>query len=426
MVDTSTLVIGLLVGIVTIGIASEILFHKFKVPEPIVLLSIGVLIQYSNIIPGQLNTLAYLRSIAPIIGTIVLGLVLLDAGLSMRAYDMLIRSPKVMMLALLAPITTAIVFSGLMYFIFGWPLIYGAVFGSLLGSTTGEVIVPLLRSINTDEGTSNTLILDCVYNSVTTIVVFQILLGFASSSSLNFAVAAGSVASEFLFGAVVGVLAGFAWTIVALKRIHEHQYLITMAAAFAVYLGSQAIGGNGFLSLLLFGMVIGNFNESYRKVLGTAVYGSIMGNLSKELGNVLKISDDTSVTKLRTAQKEITFVSKVFFFVFLGLISEIFAKYIIFGVLFAFLLFGLKYIDVKALRMKENTKLIALVGPRGITPIILATEFATATSNQSIVTPMISMTFVIIFTTIAASVIFGVVFSSGNKRKEAIPISTGA
>ena len=426
MVDTSTLVIGLLVGIVTIGIASEILFHKFKVPEPIVLLSIGVLIQYSNIIPGQLNTLAYLRSIAPIIGTIVLGLVLLDAGLSMRAYDMLIRSPKVMMLALLAPITTAIVFSGLMYFIFGWPLIYGAVFGSLLGSTTGEVIVPLLRSINTDEGTSNTLILDCVYNSVTTIVVFQILLGFASSSSLNFAVAAGSVASEFLFGAVVGVLAGFAWTIVALKRIHEHQYLITMAAAFAVYLGSQAIGGNGFLSLLLFGMVIGNFNESYRKVLGTAVYGSIMGNLSKELGNVLKISDDTSVTKLRTAQKEITFVSKVFFFVFLGLISEIFAKYIIFGVLFAFLLFGLKYIDVKALRMKENTKLIALVGPRGITPIILATEFATATSNQSIVTPMISMTFVIIFTTIAASVIFGVVFSSGNKRKEAIPISTDA
>ena len=187
MVDESTLIISLLVSIVALGIISEIMFHKFRIPEPIVLLTLGLLIQYSGIIPGGQGTLDYLRAIAPILGTIVLGLVLLDAGLGMRAYDMLVRSPKVLALALLEPITTALGFSAIMYLAFGWPLIYGAIFGALLATTTGEVIVPLLRSIKTDEGTENTLILDSVYNSVTTIVIFQVLFDFVSSpTSLSF------------------------------------------------------------------------------------------------------------------------------------------------------------------------------------------------------------------------------------------------
>ncbi|MHB1907469.1 MAG: cation:proton antiporter domain-containing protein [Nitrososphaerales archaeon] len=428
MVDESTLIISLLVSIVALGIISEIMFHKFRIPEPIVLLTLGLLIQYSGIIPGGQGTLDYLRSIAPILGTIVLGLVLLDAGLGMRAYDMLVRSPKVLALALLEPITTALGFSAIMYLAFGWPLIYGAIFGALLATTTGEVIVPLLRSIKTDEGTENTLILDSVYNSVTTIVIFQVLFDFVSSpTSLSFSSSLASVASAFVFGAIVGVLAGFAWTLIALKRIKEHQYLITMAAAFAVYLGSQAIGGNGLLSILLFGMVIGNFNESYRKVLGTVVHGTVMGTLSNELGNVLKISDDDSVKNLRNTQKEITFISKVFFFVFLGLIFVFEGKWLIFGVIFAFLLFALKYLDVKIVRPNANHKVVALVGPRGITPIILSAEFAAwaqASKSSSFQTfiaePLLSMTFVIIFTTIAAAVLFAVVFAQD--KKVAIPV----
>ena len=164
MIDEATIAIGLLVGIIFFGIASELLFEKFRIPEQIILLLIGVAVRYANLIPNESSTLAYLDSIAPTLGTMVLGLVLLDAGLGMRAYDMLVRSPRVLLLALLEPITTALGFSTVMYFAFGWPPIYGAIFGALLASTTG-VVIPLLRSVKTDEATANTLILDCVYNS---------------------------------------------------------------------------------------------------------------------------------------------------------------------------------------------------------------------------------------------------------------------
>jgi cell volume regulation protein A len=425
MVDVSVIALGLLVGVVFLGVVSEILFHKFRIPEQIILLLAGVLIQYVGIISS--TTHSYLTQVAPILGTIVLGLILLDAGLSMRAYDMLVRSSRVLLLALLEPITTAACFAFIMHFAFGWNLIYGAIFGALLGSTTGEVIVTLLRSVKTDETTENILVLDCVYNSVTTIVIFQIVYGFATSPhSVSLPLAIGAIASQFVFAIVIGVAGGFAWALFALKRIHDHQYLITIAAAFAVYLGSQVLGGNGLLSILLFGIIIGNYVESYRKLLGSLLHGVILGKLGSEIKEALQISQDSSVKSLRNAQKEITFVSKVFFFVYLGILFKFDSRFVLFGVVFSFLLFGLKFLDLKALRLKNvNSKFLSLVGPRGITPIILSEEFyAWAKANQSpsfvnsIGEPILSMTFVIIFTTIIASVIFAVLLTGGGAQNE--------
>ena len=69
MIDEATIAIGLLVGIIFFGIASELLFEKFRIPEQIILLLIGVAVRYANLIPNESSTLAYLDSIAPTLGT---------------------------------------------------------------------------------------------------------------------------------------------------------------------------------------------------------------------------------------------------------------------------------------------------------------------------------------------------------------------
>ncbi len=423
--DTTTLVISLLVGVIVLGVIAEILFQKFKIPEQIVLLLFGVIIQFSNLIPDKAATLPILNSVAPIMGTVVLSLIILDAGLEMKAYDMLVRSPKVLALSALEPVVSGLGFSAIMYFAFGWPPLYGAIFGVLFGTTTGEVVVPLLRSVRVDEVTQDTLILNCVYNSVTAIVAFQILFPVATSSSLNIGSIISGAVLSFLVGIIVGVLSGFVWALLALKRISKHQYLITIGAAFAVYLASEILGGNGLLSILLFAIVIGNYNNRYRRLLSSSLYGIMLGRLGDELQKVLKISNERMVENLRNAQKEITFILKVFFFVYLGLLFRYDGSYLVAGILLSFALLGFKYLDLKALKVKGNLRLMSLIGPRGITPIILAeTFYVSATSSsapsfaQTIAGPMLSMTFIIIFATIIIAVVSSVIFSGGTSISE--------
>ena len=425
--DQSILVLGLLVGVIVLAVIAEVLFHKFKVPEQIILLLIGVTIQYTGLISK--TTESYLTQVAPILGTFVLGLIILDAGLGMKAYDILVRSPKTLAIASLEPIIEAAVFSVIMHYLLAWPWIYGAMLGALLSTTTNEVIVPLVRGSSLDEDTQNTLILTAAYNSVTAIVAFEVIFGIAQSASVNLGVDISNLILAFLSGIVIGLVFGFAWVFIALRRIRNHQYLITMAAAFGAYIVSQSLGGNGILSILLFGIVIGNYNESYRKVVSAVLYGTILGKLGEELKRVLKISNDEGVDNLRKTQKEITFVAKTFFFVFLGMIFAFSFRGVIIGVILSFVLVAIEFLNVNIVRPEANRKYLALIAPRGITPIILATTFyayANSLANapvpstyllDAIARPMNSIVFTIIFGTIAIAVLSLASLTGGKKEK---------
>jgi potassium/hydrogen antiporter len=431
---SSILVLGLLVGIIAIAVFAELLFHKLKIPEQIILLAIGLVIQYTGIISS--TTHGYLVEIAPILGTFVLGLILLDAGFGMKAYDMLVRSPKVFVLSSLEPIVEGTALAIIMHYLLGWPWIYGALLGTLLASTTPEVIVPLVRGSLIDEGTQNTIILDSTYNGVTSIIAFEALFGIAQSSNLNLGAAVSGLVLAFLVGIVIGVVCGFAWVLFALKRITSHLYLITMAAAFGVYIASQLLGGNGFLSIILFGMVIGNYHESYRKVVSGVLYGTILGRLNEELKKVLRISNDSTVQSLRASQKEITFITKTFFFVYLGILVSFTTTAILIGIGLSFVLIGLEFLCVNASRVEANKKILSWVVPRGISPIILASTFYnyanTLATNpvpstfllNNIAKPISSITFTVILTTIIVAVVSAVLLTGGRKR-ETIPLGAG-
>ena len=415
--DQTTLIIGVFVGVVALALISEIAFEKFRIPEQIILMLIGVILAHASIVSGA--TIDSIVSIAPTLGTFVLGLIILDAGLGMKAYDMLIRSPRVLGLAALEPIVGATVLAFLMHFVLGWPLIYGAIFGSLLGSLTPDVMVPLLRNMHIEEGQQNSMILDSVYDVVTSIIVFEALFGIATSSSVNLGGAISELALAFLVGMAIGLLGGFAWVLGALKRVKEHQYLTTLGAAFAVFLVSQLLGGNGFLSILIFGLIIGNYNESYRRVLGGIVYGAMLGRVSEELKKVLRISNHKTVESLRAAQKEITFITKAFFFVYLGLIFKATAYTVALGIVISFVLLGVEFFNVNIIRLQGDKRLYTLIEPRGISPIILSEivyAYASSASGtpyllNTIAQPLVSMTFVVIFTTIIIAVISGVILT---------------
>jgi cell volume regulation protein A len=434
-VDPSILVLGLLVGIIAIAVFAEVLFHKLKIPEQIILLIIGLVIQYTGII--STSTHSYLVQIAPILGTFVLGLILLDAGFGMKAYDMLVRSPKIFALASLEPVVEGTALAIIMHYLLGWPWIYGAMLGTLLASTTPEVIVPLVRGSLMDEGTQNSIILDSTYNGVTSIVAFEALFGIAQSSNLNLDAAVSGLVLAFLVGIIIGIVCGFVWVFVVLKRITSHLYLITMAAAFGVYILSQVLGGNGFLSIILFGMVIGNYQASYRKVVSGVLTGTILGKLNEELKKVLRVSNDTTVQSLRASQKEITFITKTFFFVYLGILVSFTTTAILIGIGLSFVLIALEFLCVKASRVEANNKILSFVVPRGISPIILASTFYnyanTLATNpvapstyllNSVAKPMSSITFTIILTTIIVAVV-SAVFLTGGRKREAIPIGVG-
>jgi cell volume regulation protein A len=422
-------VLGLLSGIIVLAVIAEVLFHKLRIPEQIILLLFGVAIGYAGVISG--TTHSYLLQVAPVLGTFVLGLILLDAGFGMKAYDILIRSPRIFAVASLDPIIQSVALSVIMHFLLGWPWLYGAMFGSLIASTTPEVLVPLVRAAGLDEATQNTIILGSAYNGVTSIILFEALFGIAQSSSVNLGAAVSGLVLAFLVGIAIGLISGLAWALVALKRITDHQYVITMAAAFGVYVGSELLGGNGFLSILVFAIMIGNYNESYRKVLSSVVYGVILGRVSERLRRSLRISNDSSVESLRRSQKEITFVAKTFFFIYLGILFNFTLSSVVIGVALSFMLVGLEYVSVNIVRLEANTKLLSFLVPRGISPVILVLTFYAYASNQLATAPspaaafinriaqqMNSITFTIIFSTIIIAVVSAVLLTGGKSARQ--------
>jgi cell volume regulation protein A len=358
MADT-VFIFSIVAAVIVVGFAGELFFRKTGIPAFVFLILMGILI---GPVLGLLSRTSLLPSLG-VFAELTLLMVLFYGGMDTQLGAALKGGGRALLQVAIYVIGSTIAIAALVSFFLGWDLISSLIFASMVGGeTTAAVVIPLSRSLKLPEVTVAFLTLESAMNSIFSIILFFAFVGVYQTGAANWFGALQTVASNFSVGIVLGAVVSVGWVLI-LNRFKERKYtyVLTLGFVFATYVASARLGGSGELSVLIFGIVLGN-------------YGLLNGFLNWHL------SMDVLQRKLGLFQEEISFLMETLFFVFLGLTFQIASSQISanlaigVGVLVVLLLFrtASTAISTKGSDLQQSRRAIILMCAQGLVPATLA------------------------------------------------------
>ena len=274
------------------------------------------------------------------------------------------------------------------HFALGWKWIESLLMGSVISSTDAASVFNILRTRNIGLKNNTAPLLEIESGSndpcsnILTIVMLSLLSGGASAGQV-----AWMVVAQFLFGALAGLLIaqGAAWV---LKRYNlssgGFDSMFMLAVALLAYAVPSVIGGNGYLSTYIVGIVLGNLEFRGRKTL-VGFFDGVTSLMQIAIFFVLGLM--VSHRALLSA-----FVPAMLIFVFLTLVARPLAV----GSILA------PIRDKTTLKRRYPFKqcgLISFVGLRGASSIVFA--IMTITQGAALEHDIFSVVFVIVLVSIS-------------------------
>jgi cell volume regulation protein A len=374
--------------IIILGFLGEEFFNRTSIPDSILLLLFGVLLGPIF----QLFAHEELLAITPYFAALALIIILFDGGLNMDIREAVKNSPRALVLAITGWIINVLVTAVFCKVFLGWRLLNGLLLGSIVGGGSSIIVIALIRKLKVSEKIETVLSLESILTDVLCTVgaftMINILVSISSeeavSSGVDLYSAIGSVGAAFGVGILVGLSLGVAW-IVILERIKgkPNAYMLTLAMLFLTFVVATNLEGNGALSALFFGLIIGNSRH-----------------IAKRLKFRTTISIDNSV---RDFHSQISFLIRSFFFVFTGLLFSLSSfTSVLFGLLLSVTFLGIRFVVVKMASVKSELgdygTLMTVMFPRGLAAAVLASIPLTSGVPGSQFFPEIA--FIVILTTI--------------------------
>ena len=357
MVDLVPLALIISALIIVIGFLGNYLFEKKGIPDMLFLIALGMIV---GPVLHIFDTNA-IQGFAPFISALALVFILFDGGMGLGIRQVLSHSPRAVLLALLGFLFSVFVVALFMILLFGMPLSYGLLFGSIFGGSSSIVVISLASKIKISERGSTTLILESATTDILCIVVSLAIIGAIMTGHTDFASIGAGISGKFLIGAGIGVALGILGLFI-LRRVSylPFSYMLTLAIALFAYAISETVGGSGALSALLFGLMLGN---------ETAIFKL----LRRKTTTNLAVDDG-----LKRFKSEIAFFIRTFFFVFLGIIVTISnVNFIFLGIALSILLlivrYGAVYLTTLKSELKNERPILTFVLTRGLAAAVLAT-----------------------------------------------------
>ncbi|EQD50485.1 Cation/H+ exchanger, partial [mine drainage metagenome] len=258
LVFASTTVDLLLLGaVLLISFASDLLTERFRFPDVLWLIALGFLAGplFHLIPPGPILTLA------PLVGTAALVIILYDAGLDMNAR--LVR-PFAGSAVLFALSGWAIAF-GLLFGVSLWLFAPGQVdlsliFAVALACTSGAVIIPIASRLIEEPRLRAYVHLDGAIEDTLSIVGLSVVLTVLATVPVQFG---NSVALSVLLPLPVALGIGLVGAFLAhqfLDRWQDRPFALIalLGILFVVYAVAEAVGGTGIFAVLVLGIFIAN------------------------------------------------------------------------------------------------------------------------------------------------------------------------
>lgn len=251
----------ILVGaiLLLVGILSSKLSTRVGLPVLVLFIAVGMLAGEDGI--GRIEFDNYV--LAHGIGTLALAVILFDGGLRTPVPSIRLAWKPAFLLATVGVALTAAVTGWAASWMLGLPILYGLLLGSIVSSTDAAAVFSILRSggMHLRRRLNSTLEIESGSNDpmavLLTLGLVQLIMGTQQSS-------AGLVVffiQQLVLGAVAGLVIG-KLSVMLINRIHlgaAGLYPVLAAVCGLLAYGAAAIiGGNGFLSVYIAGIILGN------------------------------------------------------------------------------------------------------------------------------------------------------------------------
>jgi NhaP-type Na+/H+ or K+/H+ antiporter len=377
-------------GIIIFGFISEHFFKVTGVPSFLFLIFIGVLLgPVTNVFPR-----ASLTSALAIFAELTLLIVLFYGGMDTDIASVRAGGGRAFLQVLLYVIPSMVVISIVANLFFHLDFILALIFASMVGGeTTAAVIVPLSRSLKLSDSVVTFLTFESAMNSIFSIILFFTLVGAYNTGVANIGQAITTIISTFSIGIVAGLLFSILWIyMLGYFRRDRYTYVFTMGLIFLTYSLSEIVGGSGLLSVLIFGIFLGNFELANRLFAKRQVTQSLQ-------------------SQLRLFHGEISFLLETLFFVSLGLIFVIDYQQLYLdaavGLIITAVLLVVRYsattITTVRSEMASQRSTITMMCAQGLTPATLAIIAVNLQLPQAGLFLNL-VTFVIVFTNVVTTV----------------------
>ena len=339
-----------------IGHLLQWFFVKTKIPDLLILIAFGFLIG-----PSAFEIVSYesLGQVGRVLATVTLIIILYEGGLHLNASDLLKSSLPSLVLSFLSFFLIVSLTTLFLAPFFSTPT--ALLIGLGIGSTSSAIVFPLIKPLNLKEETKVRLSLESAFTDVLAIITFLAVLDSVLTENYNLTNLVLSFGTKPLISIVMGIVFALLWAFV--RKVFSHLFNMpfsTEAWSLLTYALIELLNLNGAIGILAFGFALANLN--------------FLPSALSSLFNLKPVSDN-EISLL----KEISFLLKTFFFLYLGMLIQLSAFNIfILAILLTLLIFITRYIAVRLVfSNKKFSYFDALIsmgmGPRGLACAVLAT-----------------------------------------------------
>jgi potassium/hydrogen antiporter len=368
LVDSISLALIISSLIILIGFLANYLFSKTGFPDMLILILLGAIF---GPVLGVFDPVI-IQGFAPYIAALALAYILFDGGMGLNIRQVVSNSPKALLLATLGFFFSVIATAVFMLLAFNMPILYGLLLGGIVGGSSSVVVISLASKIKISEKCSTILILESALTDVFSIVICIALIDIIVTGQADVAAIGIGVSMRFLIGTLIGLGLGFAW-LFALRKLAtlDFSYILTLGIILLGYAVSEVLGGNGALSALIFGLILGNEKD---------ILGGFNSFLKMNTGNqIFNGKPSLSVGKgLKRFESEIAFLIRTFFYVFLGIIASVTSVTVLaagigLSIILYLTRYGAVWITTINSPLKKERKVLTAVLTRGLATAVLAT-----------------------------------------------------
>lgn len=282
--------------IIFFGFSGVLVFRRTGIPDILFLIIIGLIIgPVFNLID-----VAPFKNITAVFELLALVIILFYGGIELDYH--LIKERF---------FPTIILFSSgfipgfiIIYFLFktyGYTSFESLILSSATGCISSAVIISIMDGMKVSDEIKTQLVIESTISDVICIVIAFFLIRTYNRGSEGFLDMTGSFSYNFFIPFITAILSGFLW-LMALDKLRgkDYLYMLSLAIVLIFYSLFEIIGSNGAIFVITFGIVLSNEDHIFKFL-----------NVDKN-----KIFDQNFVT----IHKEITFLVKTFFFVYIGII----------------------------------------------------------------------------------------------------------
>jgi len=345
--------------------AFQIIFRRFRIPDNLWLIGIGLLI---GPIFGWLNPDDF-GIIGEILTAVALAVILFEAGLELDLKEVRPAMGGALGLLVTAYSLTTLLVAVLAHTLAGMPWVSAFFAGAVLAAPSPPVIIPLLQGLGFRSELRTTITVESAMGEAAGLVIALGILRATRIDDLGVGEIVGGVLQAFVMAAVIGVLGGLLWAHgLSWVRGLKNSMILTPSIIFIVFGLSEYLGFSGPIAALAFGMTMANLR-------------SLPGILRKvQIGDETYRAVSHSEDEMRFLA-ELVFLLKTFFFVYLGLSMrrEDLLSAPALGLVAVLALARLSSVRLCLSRSLQNTREGLLSGamvPRGLAAAVLAAAAA--------------------------------------------------